>query len=903
MSPFKAAVENAMDYEFAMSKVKALTQMRNIREGNLQQVTKNMAALDAQAKQLGASTEYTATEIANAMSFYGMAGWDTERIQAIMQSTVDLASIAGDHNIARTADVLSDDLSALGMKAGRQMRLTSGKVVEESQYFADAFAYAITQANLNRESLHEALKYNAPTSHAAGLSLGETLAMNMISANAGIKGSMAGTAFRAGWTRFLAPPKTAAKALQEMGLEASDATKSVLEAQAALKEIGVAEDANLFTKITQAYQHYQGLEQNQKAGWLKNLVGQNALSAWQIVFDTGNIEQIAKIAQEIDSGAIAGWSKDTAGVMRDNTHVEFELLKSAIDACANSVGNVFLPAIRSAMSGLAEGASAFNTWIQNNQTAVQWAGLLAAAVSGIIVASAGIALVGAAFSFISSGIMVAVNAVRAVVVAFNAARVAVMGFGAVSAAAAAIASAPIWAIAAAVVGVIAVIGYATGAFDGLGDAIANAWNHPQGAITGFCELAKSAVDSAVNYVVNRWNTLRSALAHPIDAMINFLDHGDVIGGNVISGEQQAALTAHATASGGTFHGGGGEIDTAPVQAALDNVGNAAQVAAQNFTSIDATVTNAAQNLSSVDMAATNTAQNLSNVDMAATNTAQNLSNVDMAATNTATNLSNVDMAATNTATNLTNVDTSAQTVATSLLSVPPNVDTLNAALPLPVGNLQALGDAAGSAVGGILSLGDAAGSAAGALAAKAAEISAIVINAPQVNLVPVNIPVSGGAPTQSNARGGIYPRGEFLTTFAERSPEAAIPIDSSARAKNLWFETGRLLGFNNILPGNKPRVPITRPRVNRFPINRPRVNRFPFGVMTPPTFPEINQPTLEPTLERGASNINITINVHIEGNADRQEVQRGIEDALPRVESFADQLAAYNHERRRVSYA
>lgn len=56
----------------------------------------------------------------------------------------------------------------------------------------------------------------------------------------------------------------------------------------------------------------------------------------------------------------------------------------------------------------------------------------------------------------------------------------------------------------------------------------------------------------------------------------------------------------------------------------------------------------------------------------------------------------------------------------------------------------------------------------------------------------------GSAPdVAANAAGGIYNQGSFLTTFAEDSPEAAIPIDGSRRALGLWQETGRRLGALN----------------------------------------------------------------------------------------------------------
>lgn len=53
---------------------------------------------------------------------------------------------------------------------------------------------------------------------------------------------------------------------------------------------------------------------------------------------------------------------------------------------------------------------------------------------------------------------------------------------------------------------------------------------------------------------------------------------------------------------------------------------------------------------------------------------------------------------------------------------------------------------------------------------------------------------SGGDDVSENARGGIYQRGAFLTTFAEDSAEAAIPLDGSARAISLWQQAGAALG-------------------------------------------------------------------------------------------------------------
>ena len=71
MSPFAAAAENAMSFEYNMSKVRSLTQMRNIRAGNFAQVEREMADLTAQAQRLGAQTEFTSNQVAEAMGYFG----------------------------------------------------------------------------------------------------------------------------------------------------------------------------------------------------------------------------------------------------------------------------------------------------------------------------------------------------------------------------------------------------------------------------------------------------------------------------------------------------------------------------------------------------------------------------------------------------------------------------------------------------------------------------------------------------------------------------------------------------------------------------------------------------------------------------------------------------------------
>ena len=155
MQPFKEATENAETFEHAMSRVKALTQAKNIREGRTEQIQLEMAELEAQARHLGATTQFTMTQAAEAQGYLGMAGWKKDEIIAGMPGILDLAAASG-MELGRTADIISNNLTAFGLKASDTEKLT------------DAYAYAVSNSNLNLEMLGETMKYAAPAMHAYG---------------------------------------------------------------------------------------------------------------------------------------------------------------------------------------------------------------------------------------------------------------------------------------------------------------------------------------------------------------------------------------------------------------------------------------------------------------------------------------------------------------------------------------------------------------------------------------------------------------------------------------------------------------------------------------------------------------------------------------------------------------
>ena len=216
------AVQSYADFEKNMSRVQAV--------GNLEKDSPEMKALTDLAKNLGATTEWTASEAAQAMYYQAMAGWSPDKILAATPAIMNLAS-AGGTDLATTSDILTDTMTGFGIKAGEKFIDPSGHSVEVAQHYADMMAKLVTSSNTNIPQLGEALKYSANVvgSMYSGKDIQtrmnaveDAMVMTGLMANAGIKGSQAGTSTRAVFTRFGAENRNASRALEALGVDFTD---------------------------------------------------------------------------------------------------------------------------------------------------------------------------------------------------------------------------------------------------------------------------------------------------------------------------------------------------------------------------------------------------------------------------------------------------------------------------------------------------------------------------------------------------------------------------------------------------------------------------------------------------------------------------------------------------------
>jgi TP901 family phage tail tape measure protein len=167
------AIRAAADFESSMNKVRGITQATG----------DDFQRLEALAKDLGASTQFSASQAADAMGFLAMAGFDVDDIMSSLPGVLELAA-AGNIDLARAADIASNVLSGFGLEAGEVARVN------------DVLALASISANTNVEQLGNAFKFVAPVAAALGVSVEESAAAIGIMSDAGIQGEMAGTALR-----------------------------------------------------------------------------------------------------------------------------------------------------------------------------------------------------------------------------------------------------------------------------------------------------------------------------------------------------------------------------------------------------------------------------------------------------------------------------------------------------------------------------------------------------------------------------------------------------------------------------------------------------------------------------------------------------------------------------------
>lgn len=348
-----------VEFSRQMSRVQTLT--------GLDRNSQALAQLREQARHLGAATMFSATEAASGQAFLAMAGFTPEAIQAALPGLLNTA-LAGDMELARTADIASNILSAFKLDP-TQMGMVS-----------DVLTKAFTTSNMSLEQLGETMKYVGPVAAAASMSLEEAAAMTGLLGNVGLQGSNAGTTLRAMLLRLAGATGPAKDALAELGVEAVDAEGNVRNMPQILKEVAAAMES-------------LGMGSGQRLEMLKTIFGERPAAGLAELIDQGGSEGLdAYLAVVADH---AGAAAQTAHRMADNVTGDLDELASAWSDVKIELFDANEGALRSLLKTLTQVVARTAEWMKENPRLVATLASVAAVVAALV-AGVGTLLLGIA---------------------------------------------------------------------------------------------------------------------------------------------------------------------------------------------------------------------------------------------------------------------------------------------------------------------------------------------------------------------------------------------------------------------------------------------------------------------------------------------------------------------------
>lgn len=298
--------------------------------------------LIAKAKEMGATTQFTASEAGKAFEYMGMAGWDAATMIQAINPVLNLASASGEQ-LATVSDIVTDAMTAMHIDA------TTANV----EHFSDVLAATATSANTNVAMMGEAFKYAAPLAGNLGYSIDDvSLALGLM-ANSGIKATQAGTSLRSIFTRLASEPKAAGTAMDILGIKLTEVGENGEETMKSFRQLmkemrssfktadsehildfadrltgmkGIKDKDKLAGMLDKMKANGGQLSETDKIKFSSMLAGQEAMSGLLAIL-TASDADFEKLAGSIDDSK--GKAEEMAKIRMDNLAGDITTLGSA----------------------------------------------------------------------------------------------------------------------------------------------------------------------------------------------------------------------------------------------------------------------------------------------------------------------------------------------------------------------------------------------------------------------------------------------------------------------------------------------------------------------------------------------------------------------------------------------
>lgn len=444
-------IKTTADFDASMSKVAAVSGAAG----------EEFDALRNKAREMGETTKFSASESAEAMNYMAMAGWKTEDMLNGISGIMNLAAASGEE-LATTSDIVTDALTAFGMKA------------EESGRFADILAAAASNANTNVAMMGDSFKYVAPVAGSLGYTAEDVSIALGLMASSGIKADMAGTSLRNMFQRMAKPTKESEAAMTRLGLSLADDEGKMysfrqimdqlrqsfvqinmpieeydrqVEALDKALEAGDITQKKYSSTLEELNKQAFGAEGAEKARAAAMLGGTRAMSGLLAIANATE-EDYNKLTEAVDNSSQAfartkdgivplneamasgaeiletyeGSAAAMAATMQDNAAGQMQILKSQLEELAISLGDTLMPTLREVIGYVQGIVDYLNGLDEGTQKAIMDTVLIVAALGPLLVITgklvSGIGSLMTVIGGLSLPIMAAVAAVAVLVAAF-----------------------------------------------------------------------------------------------------------------------------------------------------------------------------------------------------------------------------------------------------------------------------------------------------------------------------------------------------------------------------------------------------------------------------------------------------------------------------------------------------
>ena len=305
--------------------------------GKIRKGSEAFKELEDKARQVGSTTEFSASQAAEGLNFLAMAGFDAKQSIGALDTVVNLATVAN-VDLATASDIATDTLGAMGLASD-----DAATQSENLRRVVDVMAKTTVSANTNLEQLFEAYVAGGPQAVQAGESIETFSAMVGKMANAGIKGERAGTALRNMYLRLQAPTGKARTLVKKFVGEIEDKQTG--------KMISMTKVLDKLTK------RMGKLSDVKKAEIMSVVFGLRSIGPASIALQEGasNIEAFAK---ELDGAG--GTAEEMASTIRNTTSGSIDSLKSTVEGVIISIFKLKNSAIKGTVDSMTQ-------WIRKNE--------------------------------------------------------------------------------------------------------------------------------------------------------------------------------------------------------------------------------------------------------------------------------------------------------------------------------------------------------------------------------------------------------------------------------------------------------------------------------------------------------------------------------------------------------